>query len=69
MQTSAKLKAGLCVGAPADPDVVAEARRLSFEGADAVCCALLSWRRRTACTEQLIWHVSGGVRLVLMGEG
>ena len=58
MQTSARLKDGLCVGAPADPDVVEEARRLSFKGAGVMCCAPLTLRRRTACTEQPTWRWS-----------
>ena len=49
MQTSARLKDGLCVGAPADPDVVEEARRLSFKGTAALGGAELSLRSRTAC--------------------
>ena len=50
VQTSARLKDGLCVGAPADPDVVEEARRLSFKGTVTPVGAALSLRSRTACT-------------------
>ena len=53
VQTSARLKDGLCVGAPADPDVVEDARRLSLEGASALAGAALSLRSRTACTSTL----------------
>ena len=50
--TSARLKEGLCDGAPAGPDVVDEARRVSFADVAALPSTLLSLRRLTACMKQ-----------------
>lgn len=50
--TSARLNIGLCDGAPAGPDVMDEARRVSFADVAALPCTLLSLNRLTACMKQ-----------------